>query len=145
MLTLALLMLTFVFLDRKIVYDYEKYGDTPICLNDQFDISDKETIIEGFGIDETGEEVTENQIAQLITMSNEECTKWIKNNASAFDIDGEIAELPEGINRYILCTRGVPFIKNDILFGYTVSLGIYVINFAIPTLELYFLIKQCLL
>ena len=115
-------------LERKIVYDYDKYGDTPTCLNDQFDISGKNATAQGFGITETGEQrkVEEGRILNLentvITMSNEECCQWIKNNASSFDAEGEIAELPQGLSRYILCTRGYPsFDDNGNLQGFTVS------------------------
>ena len=114
--------------ERKIVYDYDKYGDTPTCLNDQFDISGKNATAQGFGITETGEQrITEDGRIQnlentVITMSNEECCQWIKNNASSFDTEGEIAELPQGLSRYILCTRGYPsFGDNGDLQGFTVS------------------------
>ena len=114
--------------ERKIVYDYDKYGDTPTCLNDQFNISGKNATIQGFGITETGEQrITEDGRIQnlentVITMSNEECCQWIKNNASSFDAEGEIAELPQGLSRYILCTRGFPsFDKYGNIKGFTVS------------------------
>ena len=109
------------------MYDYDKYGDTPTCLNDQFDISGKNATAQGFGKTETGKQIIDDEgIIQnlentVITMSNVECCKWIKNNASSFKADGEIAELPQGLSRYILCTRGVPsFDDNDELL-FTVS------------------------
>ena len=112
--------------ERKIVYDYDKYGDTPTCLNDQFDISGKNATTQGFGNTEKGERNDEGGIENLenivITMSNEECCQWIKNNASSFDADGEIAELPQGLNRYILCTRGFPsFDDNGNIQAFSVS------------------------
>ena len=115
------------FLERKIVYDYDKYGDTPTCLNDQFDISGKNATIQGFGDTQTGKQkiddegIIQNLENTIIIMSNEECCKWIKNNASSFDAEGEIAELPQGLNRYILCTRGFPSVNENGMQGFTVS------------------------
>ena len=113
--------------ERKIVYDYDKYGDTPTCLNDQFDISGKNATAHGFGKTETGEQqinekgIFENLKYTVFTMTNEECCQWIKNNASSFDADGEIAELPQGLNRYILCTRGYLSVNENGMQGFTVS------------------------
>ena len=103
------------------MYDYDKYGDTPTCLNEQFDISGKNATGQGFGINEKGELPSQKLNNTKITMSNEECCQWIKNNASSFDADGEIRELPQGINSYILCTRGYPESDENGRIFYSVS------------------------
>ena len=108
-------------LDRKILFDYEMYGDSPACLNDKFDISNKEAIIQGFGIpfgitDFNQIDYNSPQLkqAKVITVSNENCTKWVQANAGKYEQflvpygNGfTFNELRNGINREILCSRGI--------------------------------------
>ena len=114
-------MILWYFSDRKILFDYEIYGDSPICLNDKFDISNKEAIIQGFGIpfgitDFNQIDYNSPQLkqAKVITVSNENCTKWVQANAGKYEQflvpygNGfTFNELPNGINREILCSRGI--------------------------------------
>ena len=51
------------FSDRKVLYDYEKYGDSPTCLNREFDIQNKDALAQGFG-------VTDNQESNLKDVDN---------------------------------------------------------------------------
>ena len=110
-------MILWYFSDRKILFDYEIYGDSPICLNDKFDISNKEATIQGFGIADSkysnAEEANLKQ-AKVVTVSNENCTKWVQANAEELETfklpygNGfTFNELPNGINKEILCSRGI--------------------------------------
>ena len=45
-------------LERKIEYDYEIFGDSPTCLNTEYDIPELEAIIQGVGLTEKGDHGT---------------------------------------------------------------------------------------
>lgn len=40
------------FTERKVVYNFEKYGDSPTCLNKDEDIDDIEVFLQGSGVTE---------------------------------------------------------------------------------------------
>ena len=112
------------------MHDYTKYGDSPTCLNDKFDIGNEEAIIQGFGVNEFGELATRLQEAKVITATNENCTRWVKGNAKQFENapdDQQIpygqgytfAELHDGINNGTLCSWG--FQTDDGLFTVNMS------------------------
>ena len=97
------------------MFNYEIYGDSPTCLNDKFDISNKEAIIQGFGLtsdyENHGPRLKQNKV---VTVSNENCTKCVQANAKELEAYGlpygngfTFSELPNGINREILCSRGI--------------------------------------
>ena len=111
-------MILWYFSDRKILFDYEIYGDSPICLNDKFDISNKEATIQGFGaLDNSFNSYNfEGNLkqAKVVTVTNENCTKWVQANAEELETiklpygNGfTFNELPNGINKEILCSRGI--------------------------------------
>ena len=90
------------FLERKILYDYETYGDSPTCLNTECDIDGKEATLQGFGKTETGEFPNKLLETKVKTITNEECKNWMNTIFRNNTIKG----LPNGINMTILCTRG---------------------------------------
>ena len=73
------------FSERKVLYKYDQYGDSPTCLNGKFDISNKTATIQGFGITDTGESANGLLEATVITTTNENCTQWIKQNSKFFE------------------------------------------------------------
>ena len=85
------------------MFDYEKYGDSPTCLNKECEIAGKESILQGFGKTETGEYPDELLETKVKTITNTECNNWM---TSLFN-DTKIRELPYGIKRTILCTQGI--------------------------------------
>ena len=118
------------------MYDYAKYGDSPTCLNDKFDIGNEEAIIQGFGINKLGELAKGLQEAKQITATNENCTRWVQGNAKQFENapdDQQIpygqgytfAELSDGINNGTLCSWGF---QTDGVF--TVSIQYKITNIA---------------
>ena len=84
------------------MYNYEKYGDSPTCLNKDCDIADIEATAQGFGKTETGEFPNKLLETKVKTIMNEECQNWM----STIFRNNKIKGLPNGINRTILCTRG---------------------------------------
>ena len=103
--------------ERKILYDFEVYGDSPTCLNDKFDIANKDAYIQGFGVtNKFNANVEEKQLfeGQVVTVSNENCTLWTQANADELEFlplpygnGSTFGELKHGINKEILCSRGI--------------------------------------
>ena len=83
------------------MFDYEKYGDSPTCLNEDCEIAGKESILQGFGKTETGDFPNKLLETTVNTITNREC-KIANRNAG-----DQIPQLPYGINRTILCTMGI--------------------------------------
>ena len=124
------------------MYDFEVYGDSPTCLNDKFDIANKDAYIQGFGVtNKFNANVEEKQLfeGQVVTVSNENCTKWTQANAGKHEFHpvpygtgSTYKELSEGINKQILCSRGI--LQAD---GETISVSIDIFNiklhFVIPS------------
>ena len=79
------------------MYKYDKYGDSPTCLNGDFDISNKNATIQGFGITgPTGEFAKGLLEATVITTTNENCTRWIKQNAKTFESANQAIKYGKG-------------------------------------------------
>ena len=89
------------------MYNYETYGDSPTCLNKECDIAGKEATLQGFGKTETGDFPNKLLETTVNTITNDECTNWIRINMRNVDRNtaDKIPELP--INSTILCTRGI--------------------------------------
>ena len=43
-------LLFFIFIERRIIYDFDEYGDAPACLNESENIEDKIALLQGFGL-----------------------------------------------------------------------------------------------
>merc|ERR1712142_419196 len=41
-------------LERRVIFDYEKYGDSPVCLGTNKDLDGQVALVKGFGITEDG-------------------------------------------------------------------------------------------
>lgn len=88
-------------LERKIEYDFDKFGDSPTCLSDTFETGEIEATAQGFGLTENGTQPNVLLEAKVLTMTNEECIEWIKFNASAYQDENK--KITDGI----LCTKGI--------------------------------------
>ena len=85
------------FTERRVLYKYDKYGDSPTCLNGNFDISNKNATIQGFGIAEEGESAKGiPREATVITTTNENCTQWIKQNSKSFESANQALKYGKG-------------------------------------------------
>ena len=136
------------FSDRKVLYDYEKYGDSPTCLNSEFDIHNKDALAQGFGVTDDKEsndkDVDGNaQLyeGKLVTVSHENCTQWVQDNAKKYDKEDALQygngstflELPQGINKQILCSRGIE-LENGLI---TVSIIVVFMNLGTTYFDYY--------
>ena len=129
------------------MYDYEKYGDSPTCLNSEFDIQNRDALAQDFGVTDDKEsnlkDVDNAQLyeGKLVTVSNENCTQWVLANANKYDITDALpygngytfSELPQGINKQILCSRGIE-LENGLI---TVSIIVVFMNLGTTYFDYY--------
>ena len=97
------------FSERRIIFDYETYGDSPPCLAKDGEVADKEATLQGVGEDQNGESGILLE-AKVMTMSPDECKEWVEYNATTSpDFKSSIDQhLPKGLtpDNVILCTHG---------------------------------------
>ena len=98
-----------IFLERKILYDYETYGDSPTCLNKDKEIAGKKATLQGFGKTETGDFPNKLLETTVNTITNEDRINWMRINmrSSNGNTGDKTPQLPDGINSTILCTKGI--------------------------------------
>merc|ERR1712110_1096277 len=102
-------------LGRRIVYNYDKYGDTPFCL-DQGEKSFYEEIatVQGYGLNEEGERGALRE-TNVTIINNQQCSQQFESNitdtldkAVQVNIVGQLCEaLPTGLNDGFLCAQGI--------------------------------------
>ena len=96
-------------LERKIVYDFDKYGDSPVCLGQDFDIQNQKALAQGFG--KTEDDILPDTLLETFvqTVSNQECRDWINYNLTIFPKvkKGVTNSYCLGINDALLCTVGI--------------------------------------
>ena len=68
----------YFFADRRIIFDFETYGDSPVCLNREKLLKNQRAITQGFGITETGFIPTNALETEVEVISNEECYDTLK-------------------------------------------------------------------
>ena len=90
-------------LERRIEFDYEKFGDSPACLGEDMDIRSQTAVLQGFGLqaDETYGELLE---LQLKTISNDKCYEAFENLSRKNSKTQIQTTLFEGITDQVLCT-----------------------------------------
>lgn len=93
-------------LERRIEYDFQKYGDSPTCLGVGKSITNQEAIGQGFGVTETGELPDQLLEAKVKIISNEECSRNLTSSKSRSTIDFE-KKFPKDINEGLLCSIGI--------------------------------------
>ena len=98
------------FLERRIIYNYAKYGDSPICIGEELDIPSQNAVTQGFGLT-PDDNIGELLQLELRVLSSDECYEKFNNipedqqklfNASLrTKVTGN---LHEGITDQVLCT-----------------------------------------
>ena len=103
-------------LERRVEYNYTKYGDSPVCLSEEVDIPNQKVFLQGFGLkaDDTSGELLQ---LELETLQNEECYNRFLNVSETFKfgkggntgqknkITNQIKQaLYDGITDQVLCT-----------------------------------------
>ena len=95
-----------LFLDRRIIFDFETYGDSPVCLNREKLLKEQFAITQGFGITETGLIPTNALETKVKVISNEECYDTLKTGNN-LQMEQFRQSLYDGVNEQVLCTLGL--------------------------------------
>ena len=116
----------FVFSERRVIYDYEKYGDSPTCLGEENDLDQQIGLVQGFGIAEDGTAPDNVLEANVTIISNSKCTSEMDKMNKLYKDERDNA-LPNGLSDKLLCTQGIWNKKKSV---FTVSLiNIYILCF----------------
>jgi len=94
-------------LGRRVEYDYDRYGDTPSCLDSGIDLTGKTGSVQGYGVSETGKRGTLLE-TNVTIISNEECRRTLDDaygNISMATQKVLTQALPEGLNYGIFCGK----------------------------------------
>ena len=113
-------------LERRIIYDYETFGDSPTCLvKKDLESSQLFATVQGFGLTENG--LPQNNLLEtrVIVLNNlYECQQdmkiLLKGDKLSEKEKSEINKaLPYGLNEHLICTKGI---YNNYTKIYTVSM-----------------------
>ena len=103
--------------ERRVEFNYTKYGDTPVCLSEEVDLPNQNVFLQGYGR-QANETTGELLKLELETLQNEECYDKFLNISETFlfnsrnqstDMKKEITTdikkaLYDGITDQLLCT-----------------------------------------
>jgi hypothetical protein len=67
---------------RRVMFDFEKYGDSPMCCGDLGLMVGKQALVQGFGLTEKGQQSAGLLQANVTIISNENCAQILKHNVS---------------------------------------------------------------
>ena len=91
--------------ERRIIYDYETYGDSPYCLGKNKLVPDQLALQEGVGLTEK-DNLLGLRVVEVDIIQNEKCYEKIES-ANTINLHLYKQELPLGINAGIMCTLGI--------------------------------------
>ena len=111
----------FIFSERRIIYDYERYGDSPACLGEENDLDQQIGLVQGFGITEDGTAPDNVLEANVTIISNSKCTSEMDKMSKLYKDEIDNA-LPNGLSDKLLCTQGIWNKKKSV---FTVSVIVY--------------------
>ena len=100
-------------LERRIIYDYEKYGDSPACLGEIEDLAGIIGVTQGFGLTELESDGAGKLLETNVTIiSNQDCYDKLNNiittNENGYNFRPQIKNaVYEGITDQLLCTEGL--------------------------------------
>ena len=90
--------------ERRIIYDFEQFGDSPTCLGDPGNLDGVNALVQGFGLNEKGESPQGLLETRVEIISNKKCQdsmNW-RLNATRFPQNAKefvIKTLPDGIEQ----------------------------------------------
>eukprot|EP00092_Neocalanus_flemingeri_P070336 GFUD01086316.1.p1 GENE.GFUD01086316.1~~GFUD01086316.1.p1 ORF type:complete len:596 (-),score=125.76 GFUD01086316.1:106-1893(-) len=94
-------------LGRRVEYDYESYGDSPICLDQGVAVEGKIGTVQGYGltVDGTRGKLVE---ANVTIISNNQCKEQLDFNTTNNHVARKqiYQALPQGLNYGLMCTHG---------------------------------------
>ena len=102
-------------LERRIIFDYDKYGDSPNCLgkDELEDLAGQVGLTQGFGKTELENEGAGKLLEANVTIiSNEDCYEKLNNiittNINGYNSRTQIKQaIYDGITDQLLCTEGL--------------------------------------
>ena len=109
-------------LGRRIVYDYDKFGDTPFCLDQGEKTFYEETAtVQGYGLTEDGENGALLE-TNVTIINNQQCLEQFESNITDTKNKDKIVSelckaLPSGLNDGLLCARGIQSDEDPELFS----------------------------
>ena len=93
----------FGILERRIIYNYTEYGDTPACIGEKLDLDSQPGILQGFG-QQPNETIGTLLEIPLRVLTNEECYKDFLKESN--QINSQVRNtLYDGITDQILCSK----------------------------------------
>ena len=102
---------TLKFAERRIIYNFEKYGDSPACIGKEKNLKNQKALTQGFGITENTRDLANFESKLLETnvtvISNDECYAKIKENPNVNLKGSARIAMPEGVTDQMLCTLGI--------------------------------------
>jgi len=105
-------------LGRRIEYDFDKYGDSPSCMDQGIDITDKIATVQGYGTTETGSKGSLLE-TNVTVISNQMCKTILNHNVTGNDNNRKkiLQALPLGLEYGLLCAQGIYQEDKDIYSG----------------------------
>ena len=93
---------------RRVMFDFEKYGDSPMCCGGLNLVDGEPALVQGFGLTEKGVQPKELLQANVTIISNEKCAQILKHNVSNHIIYKTKTKkgLNYGIIDQLLCSMG---------------------------------------
>ena len=98
---------------RRMLFDFKKYGDSPLCIKEVKNQVGKVSLVQGFGLTADCEESREFLQTHVTILSNEKCGKILQHNISSHLINYHkltsptTGSLKYGITDQIICTLGI--------------------------------------
>ena len=104
-------LLTIKFAERRIIYDFDKFGDSPACIGKEKNLENQVALTQGFGITENTTDLAEFKSKLLETnvtlISNDDCYNKISVITLASLKGSAKRAMPEGVTDQMLCTLGI--------------------------------------
>ena len=95
-------------LGRRVIFDFDTYGDSPMCTGDTELLDGKTAVVQGFGLTEKGKQSQDLLQTNVYLISNEVCAQTLKHNTSNhLNYKTRVKNsLKHGIIDQILCSMG---------------------------------------
>ena len=118
-------------LSRRIMFDFEKYGDSPMCLSKSELLDGKQALVQGFGLTEKGEQSAGLLQANVTIISNKQCAQILKHNVSDHLLYKQRLKntLKYGIIDQLMCSVGT---KDEITGNTSVSYSMIFLDLLMP-------------
>jgi len=105
-------------LGRRVEYNYEKFGDTPSCLDKGISKIGKIATVQGYGLTETG---TKGSLLEtnVTVISNSDCKTQLQGNTTEDIVARKkiFKALPIGLEYGLMCAQGIYKPEEDIFSG----------------------------